>query len=73
MRIITEQQVDTGEVKFSGDVLVIGKGKLYPKSTATIIANNHAHEGIPLLCEYDGKSKTNRKVKRYLPLIETSA
>ena len=65
MKIITEEQA----LQLTGNVEVIGSGrKLYAKSQAIIIANNHAHEGTPLLCEYIEKSKTGRSVKRYLPL-----
>ena len=67
MKIITEEQAP----QLTGNVEVIGSGrKLYAKSQAIIIANNHAHEGTPLLCEYIEKSKSNRTVKRYLPLIQ---
>ncbi len=67
MKIITEEQA----VALTGNTEVIGTGnKLYCKSQAIILANNHAHEGTPLLCEYIEKTSSNRTVKRYLPLIQ---
>ena len=67
MKIIIEEQA----LSLTGLVEVIGTGKkLYTKSQAIIIANNHKHEGTPLLCEYVEKSGSNRTVKRYLPLIQ---
>jgi len=67
MRIITEEQAP----QLSGIVEVIGTGrKLYAKSQAVTLANNHAHEGKPLLCKYTEKTNSNRTVKRYLPLIQ---
>ena len=67
MKIITEEQAP----QLTGNVEVIGTGrKLYAKSQATIIANNHSHEGTPMLCEYVEKTNSNRTVKRYLPLIQ---
>lgn len=66
MKIITEEQATT----LTGITEVIGSGmKLYAKSQAITLANNHAHEGTPLLCEYIEKTSSNRTVKRYLPLI----
>jgi len=67
MRIITEEQAP----QLDGIVEVIGTGrKLYAKSQAITLANNHAHEGTPLLCEYVEKTNSNRSVKRYLPLVQ---
>jgi hypothetical protein len=67
MKIITEEQAP----QLTGTVEVIGTGnKLYCKSQAIALANNHAHEGTPLLCEYTEMTISNRTVKRYLPLIQ---
>ena len=67
MRIIKEEQA----TQLVGHVVAC-KDRLFRKQIAQSIANREAPKwhGKPLLCEYVVKSKSGRKIKRYLPLVQ---
>jgi|TARA_R100000084_G_scaffold109181_1_gene74443 hypothetical protein len=67
MKIITEEDATqlTGRVDACKD-------RLLKKQIAERIAKREADKygGTALLCVYEIQGKTNRKVKRYLPLVQ---
>jgi hypothetical protein len=67
MKVITEEDA----TKLKGHVVAC-KDRPLRKKAAERIAKSEAPKwhGSPLLCEYVVESKTGRKVKRYLPLVQ---